>query len=642
MPKNSSRKQRDTQRKRGSFKAGGTLDIGRALQQAVKQHKAGHIDKALKIYKNILKIEPTHFDALQLLGAAELDRGNFQASANYIRKAIDERDDLPDLYCNYGIALMNIGKTEEAVTSLENSLSLDNEFWPAHLNIGNLLFLQKNYDGAVIHLKKANQLHPYEMETLGLLTEALALNNQNNEIFGFLEALNMKPDFKSNLLLRAGNALRIVGKREHALTFYERAYQLWPDNREVCLAFAESLEKMNRLNEALEFVQKVIDQQNINEIGIYVIGVRLLRRLKQIDEAKRLADIALNIADQSDRTAALYTELGLLLDSEHKYKPAVEAFRKSNHLMDHHAKALGISYKLIPRLLEQCLAWSEIQKKTTSTLINETANQDYSNSKPIFFCGFPRSGTTLVEKILAIHPSLVTTDEIPALNELAFSIPSLIDGKRPFPECIGKISTDEIRRLKTLYWKKLLSDKAEMDEHIKIIDKMPLNIWFLPLALTLFPQSKILFAIRDPRDACLSCFMQQFSPNESMVHFQDIQRTATLYAMTMQLWEQYKQILPFDFYQYRYEDLVLNPEKLITEISNFIGIEFKKEMLDTESRATGKAISTPSYQTIVKPINKQAVARWKCYQEFLTPVQAILKPFVTLYGYDKSTPTQAI
>jgi hypothetical protein len=157
---------------------------------------------------------------------------------------------------------------------------------------------------------------------------------------------------------------------------------------------------------------------------------------------------------------------------------------------------------------------------------------------PVFFVGFPRSGTTLMERALKAHPEIVTTDErsplTPILTELSKN--------KAYPENLDRLTGEDVKQLQDRFWAEAEATLGPLDGRL-LVDKMPLNIVNLGLANGLFPEARVLVALRDPRDTCLSCFMQRFQFSDAMVNFLDLERTAETYGAVMGLWLQYRDAL---------------------------------------------------------------------------------------------------
>ena len=249
----------------------------------------------------------------------------------------------------------------------------------------------------------------------------------------------------------------------------------------------------------------------------------------------------------------------------------------------------------------------------------------------IFLVGFPRSGTTLLERVLS------SSDEVASLEEKD----TLSDAVREFMDKPG--SLDRLRRasdwdlepFRKQYWRRVEAFTGEVAGRA-LIDKLPLNTMKLPLIARLFPGARVLFALRDPRDVVLSCFRQRFRMNASMFEFLTLPRAARLYDGVMTLAEQLRVKLPLSVHTHRYEDLVTDFEAQTRAICDFMDIEWREEMRHFDANIGARSIATPSSTQVARGLYGDGVGQWRRYSEQLAPVMKILEPWVEQYGYASS------
>ncbi len=245
-----------------------------------------------------------------------------------------------------------------------------------------------------------------------------------------------------------------------------------------------------------------------------------------------------------------------------------------------------------------------------------------------FIVGFPRSGTTLLEQALAGHPDVGAMEEPPTLAVPAAQFLGSSQGL----ERLAKLSPADVAQWRTHYWgevKKLGVDPAGKF----LIDKAPAETASLPLIARLFPEAKIIFAVRDPRDVVLSCFMSSFQMNALTYAFTSLEETAAAYVATMGLAEAYLGLLGLDLREVRHEALVENFEGELKDAAAFLGLDFRPEMLDVAATARNRSVRTPSAPQVREGLTNARVGRWRAYAEELGPVQARLQPWIRRFGY---------
>jgi tetratricopeptide (TPR) repeat protein len=248
----------------------------------------------------------------------------------------------------------------------------------------------------------------------------------------------------------------------------------------------------------------------------------------------------------------------------------------------------------------------------------------------VFLIGFPRSGTTLLENVLAGAPEVVTLEE----REV------LADGVRAFmskPAGLDRLlaaSDEELEPFRAAYWRRVRELGGEPDGRV-FIDKLPLNTFKLPLIARLFPQARVIFSVRDPRDVVLSCFRRHFSMNPSMFEFLTLEGTARFYAATLDLFELYRDRLGVEPHMLRYEDMVEDFESTTRAACVFLGVEWRPELAAFATRAASKGIATPSATQVARGLYRQGIGQWRPYEAHLAPVMPILEQWIVALGYPR-------
>ena len=243
---------------------------------------------------------------------------------------------------------------------------------------------------------------------------------------------------------------------------------------------------------------------------------------------------------------------------------------------------------------------------------------DVSLNRLVVFAGFPRSGTTLLEAMLGAHPDIVTTGEADLLE------PAL-DASDINPD----------KPAMSVYLENFRSWNGALPEaHEVIVDKLPLNIIHCRRVASAMPDARLVVALRDPRDVVLSCLMQRFRRNAAMQNFDNLEDTVRLYEEVMGLWLEARSEIGIPWFEYRYEDLIEDPEDILGKLLKFAKIPWHEELANYRDVATRREIVTPSYAAVSEPMFKRAAGRWQAYQNFLEPVLPRLDPFVKAFGYE--------
>jgi hypothetical protein len=250
-------------------------------------------------------------------------------------------------------------------------------------------------------------------------------------------------------------------------------------------------------------------------------------------------------------------------------------------------------------------------------------------------CGHPRSGTTLLEQVLDSHPAITSAEETHILHDEAY-LPlsrgfspeaSLLEVLESAPISALQQSRENYFRFTGLFTGQPIGNKL-------LIDKNPALNVLIPAVARIFPEAKFLVAIRDPRDVCLSCFMQPLSLNPVSSAYLSLEGTVNQYASVMGFWRTILPRLRHPWLEIRYETVVQDLEASSRQVLAFLEVEWDEAVLRFHEHARTKPLRSPSYAEVTKPVSKGAVGRWRNYQRYLEPYLEKLRPFLSAYGYE--------
>jgi Sulfotransferase family len=252
---------------------------------------------------------------------------------------------------------------------------------------------------------------------------------------------------------------------------------------------------------------------------------------------------------------------------------------------------------------------------------------------PLFIVGFPRSGTTLLEQVLDAHPQLVSMDEQPFMSK---ALETIAAGGIRYPSELGKLSAHALGDVRARYWD-LARNKAALLPGQRLVDKFPMNMTLLPLIRRVFPNARIVLAIRHPCDTLLSCFLQNFRAPELALLCRDLTTLASAYSRIFGYWYAQWPLLRPSSYELRYEQLTADFAAEVRKLAAFLQLPWNEAMLAPAEHALAKGfISTPSYAQVVEPVHSKSVGRWKHYERHFSEVLPILMPWLKRWGYTLS------
>ena len=425
----------------------------------------------------------------------------------------------------------------------------------------------------------------------------------------------------SYLLMQAGD---VEGARQSA----RRAIKLDPTKEAGYRMLADCHHRMHQLDEAIAAAGKAlsVDPDSANA-EIFLASLQLQKG--DLADARRRLEGVLKRDLHQDLVHRALTELGFVLDKLGEYDAAFEAFEKAGA-----ASAGRPEAKVIDRSVSfdrvddyKAVATKELLSKWTRETVDD------GRPGPTFLVGFPRSGTTLTEQIMAAHPDVVTADEREILGATRAEMSTWFSESN-VPGMLPQLDRDDIARIRSTYWKHAESIMSMSLAGKTFVDKLPLNIVDLPLINVVFPDARIIVALRDPRDVCLSCFMQRFGLNTAMINFLAWEQTAAYYAKVMDLWLHLREIVTLDFIEVRYEDTVEDFENQARRLLDFLGVPWDENVLNFHEQARKRFVSTPSFTSVSERIHRRAVGRWRNYATQVQEISETLAPFITAFGYD--------
>jgi hypothetical protein len=324
-------------------------------------------------------------------------------------------------------------------------------------------------------------------------------------------------------------------------------------------------------------------------------------------------------------------ELGTVLDAQGRYDEAMAAFLEAKTMILPNAAQFIATQKLVQSRLKI------VAEKINAEMVARWRAQGAASepSRLALLCGHPRSGTTLLEQVLDSHPEFVSAEETSIFMRESFW--SLLRGLPPdtlMLEVLESASPEALRQARQNYVQYMARFLGHPPDSRMLIDKNPSLTGLVPGFIRVFPEAKLLVALRDPRDVCLSCFMQPLPLGQVSSIFLTLEGAVLEYASVMGLWKAVAPCLEQGFLEVRYEDMVADLEGTARRALDFLGVSWDERVLRFDEHARAKLVRSPTYAAVAKPISKGAVGRWRHYQKHLEPWLETLAPFVKAFGYE--------
>jgi tetratricopeptide (TPR) repeat protein len=494
------------------------------------------------------------------------------------------------------------------------------------------LYRERRFDEATQLLKHARSLAPRDPDVLNSLGICLRALGRTEEALQVYEAaLRIDPGMAPAHFNRGAvlNELNDIGAARAA---YERAADLNERYAEPLAALASLDAKAGDAVSARALGARALALAPSNVAARLAMASAELQQGDFAAAAERLSALRQDSSLTPVNRSIVLSLTGDLHDAESRPSEAFSAYAASNAEL-RNVNAPRFEAPRMTTALEQTrqlIGWFDAADPEPWREEAAVRPRAADPKAHVFLVGFPRSGTTLLENVLAAHSEVVSLEEKDCLASVAAPYLTPEGLQR-----LARINPGEAARKRDAYWSCVREHGVEPRGRV-FVDKMPLSSGLLPIVAKLFPGARVLFARRDPRDVVLSCFRRRFGMNASMYQLLTLEGAAAYYDAIMKLSAIYRELLPLPLLEVRYESLVDDFETTVTSVSKFLGIGWEQAMLDFAANARRRDISTPSAAQVVRGLNRAGQGAWRRYREQMAPVLPLLEPWVRRFGYEPS------
>ena len=624
-------------RRRAGPGAAGDNDCSDALKRAFALHQSGRLQDALRAYRQILDVEPRHPEALEFAAAAAYQAEDFQQAADWLRRLVEIAPGNARALDNLGGVLQKLERFDEAVAVHRRVLEIRGDDADAYFNLGNALWKLKNFDQAVAVYRQGLEFRPDDADAFYWLGRALNEIEQFDEaVDSYRRSLEIRPNDAETCFHLAGLLWR-QKKFSEAEAAYRRLLAIQPNNMDALFCLGSCLQKQGKHDTALQAYRKAVKIEPGYAKGHGNIGY-LLTLMGKLDEAEAAFRRALEIqpdfarvyfglsyirtlkAKDADITAMekllavpsaadeevlhLCFSLARAYEDKGDYERAFQHLERGNRLQRSSFQYnVGDDENMAERII----------KVFNKVFVDLRAGQGCPSDEPIFILGMPRSGTSLIEQILASHSDVFGAGELREFRLFASGMKQASNVGREFPEAARDLSPKALRSFGEFY---LITLRQRAPEAPRFTDKMPRNFFYIGLIRMVFPNAKIIHCVRDPMDTCLSCYQQLFSGAQPFAY--DLAELGRYYRAYKGLMAHWRKVLPGRIMDIAYEDLVNDQEEQSRRLLEFCGLDWENGCLNFYE--TKRTVKTASASQVRMPIYKSSVKRWKHYESHLEPL----------------------
>lgn len=596
---------------------------------------------AMVCFQKALAIAPGHAGAHNGIGLALQQLGRAQEALPHHQRAVTIRPDMAEAHASLGNAHRVLGNLEDAVGHYRNALSLRPQYTAVHNDVAGVLQMLGRTDDAIAHYGKALAARPDDPNAHYNVANLLSAAGRHDQaLFHYAKAIAARPGF-AEAHNNMANALQKLGRRDEAVSSYKVAVAVRPGYDEAWHNLGKTCFALDRPEEAIAAFRQALAIDGAkamvhNDLGAACLVLGRLREAyaafaAAVALAPRNAVIHLSLArlarfkPDDPRLAALeklaefapsldendVTALNFALGKAHADLGNSE--RSFGHLLRANAlKRHQVGY-------DEAQALGEFERARTvftPKLMRRNGGHGDHSQVPVFIVGMPRSGSTLLEQILASHSRVFGAGEIDDFAAAAREV----CGSEAFFERAAALGADDLRRLGGRYLERV---GARAPDAARIVDKMLANVSNVGLIHLALPNARIIHARRDPVDTCLSCFSIWFG-NDDLPFSYDLAELGRYYRAYAELMRHWQQALPAGvMLEVRYEDVVDDLEGQARRLLDHCGLPWEDRCLDFH--LTERHVHTASVSQVRRPLYREAVGRSRAYGDLLRPLTDALE-----------------
>lgn len=546
------------------------------LQNAVKLLQKDRFDEAISRLLDLFQEHENDDEIGYHLSLAYLRAQRPALALEILAPITESSSENPDVFVLLGEIFQALGSKDTAIEHFQRALALKEDHVPAMTNLGWLLIT-----------------HRYQPENACTLLE---------------KAVSLKSSFYQAQLYLAV-ALFQIGQTKKAFQHGHKALELAPKDVAVYTNLSRLYQQNGDKHEASRLLEKACAIAPNSGVNYYYLAQshkfdRADRRL--LPKINAALDLPLSITDRT----SVHFALGKVYNDYCEWDSAFDHFSKGNQLIREE-----FDMKAHRRFITKVTSYysKSYFLKHEATRVSEA---------PIFIIGMPRSGSTLIDQILASHScvySLDETDELPnAINQLCYTLGKNLTGKKKtFPYCVDFAKPDDFNRLAEHYLEFARAKTGASDDQV-FVDKQLFNYQWLGMTSIIFPNAKIIHSCRNPLDTCLSCYFQYFTQSERLGWTYDLKMTGDYYRCYRHLMAHWHEVLPISILDVNYEQLVADPENQVRRILNHCGLRWEPACLTFYEKK--RVVKTASLHQVRQPIYRDSVARWKHFARHLQPL----------------------
>jgi len=578
------------------------------MQRMVHYQSLRNYDKAIATGQLLLKYFPRDPDVNHLYASVLNSTREFSQSIRFYKKALKGKAKDANCWNDLGAAFIADEQFTKAIDSLNKALKFSPGFPEALMNLGTAYYKMENYSSAVDCVKKG---------------------------------LNKRPELPAAHVL-LGNAYKGAMQIDDAINSYKQALTLNPQHYEACINLALTLNDTGQLTPALDYCTKALELRPGAPVALMLSG-QINEHLGNIEAAKTAYLQCItsspestaaywslaNLGQEKISSSVIQTMQSLLehpmtdesrvfllfalaeaMEQQEEYTASFDYLQQANQLK---RQQLGNSIVDVGDLVES------LRTQFDEDVISRLRDKGHLQVSPIFIIGMVRSGTSLIEQILASHSEIASGGELETSLELLLDELPLLTGQ-DWQASVAQLSADQLQHLASRYCE---INHELVNEKPFFTDKLPFNFAMVGFLSSLFPGARFIHVYKHPMDSCLSCYKQLFTVGQEFSYSLD--DLADFYHQYRAIMDQWSASLPDKIFHISYESLVDSPREGIENMLEFLSLPWQDDCLQFHKRSG--VVKTASAGQVRQGLFKSSVGRWKHYQQYLGPLSDKLQRY---------------
>ena len=612
------------------------MTIDDLINQAIGHHSAGDLGQAERIYRRVLSQVANHPVALHLSGVLAYQSGDADTARKRIAKAIKLAPDYAEAHSNLGLVLHNTGDNDGAEQCLRRALAITPDAADTLNNLGNVLDARGERAAAADAYARAIELAPDFTEALyNLGTLHRRAGRIADAVVTLERALGLAPD-SPDILNGLGLALIAYEEPLRAIDCLEQAARLVPSSPDILSNLGNALRAADRPEQAADAYERAlaIDPDYVNahhnlgrmaiQIGDFDAAAVALNRALELQPNH--ADAFFELATNLSGVCRIETEAAMRARFDDKALPTAERSTIGFGL-----SALARQAGDFDRAFADLAAANRLRRETLSYDADADARDIEARAacirtprpelnlppppggdpRPIFIVGMPRSGTTLIEQILAGHSGVTAAGEVHFLHRALAELAKAWWLR--YPADYGAMTAGHMAEIRAAY---LAAHRARGTTSGVVTDKLPHNFLNLCIIRHAFPDATVVHVRRDAVDTCFSIFEQNFTAGHP--YSLDLAELGAYYRRYENYMAACAEAMPALCHEVGYEALIANPEREIRALLDACGLDFESACLHPHE--TKRTVLTASRTQVRRPINASSVKRWRPFAAHLGPL----------------------